>query len=106
MDDRSLYATILGMEAPWGVERVELREVEQAVHVGARALGRHVRLSGVRRPQPHLRSRRAELAALGYLSLPDPAARRGAASAGTFLRRWIRCVGRNSGSSNRGATAA
>jgi len=36
MDDRSLYATILGMEAPWGVERVELREVEQAVHVWVR----------------------------------------------------------------------
>lgn len=36
MDDRSLYATILGMEAPWGVERVELRELEQAVHVWVR----------------------------------------------------------------------
>lgn len=33
MDDRSRYATILGMQAPWEVERVELRETEQAVHV-------------------------------------------------------------------------
>jgi len=33
MDDRSLYATILGLEKPWDVERVELREAEQAVHV-------------------------------------------------------------------------
>lgn len=36
MDDRSLYATILGMQAPWDVERVELRETEQAVHVWVR----------------------------------------------------------------------
>ncbi|MDQ6633240.1 MAG: transposase [Gemmatimonadota bacterium] len=33
MDDRSLYATILGLEAPWEVERGELRETEQVVHV-------------------------------------------------------------------------
>ena len=33
MDDRSLYATILGLEAPWDVDRVELRESEQVVHV-------------------------------------------------------------------------
>ena len=33
MDDRSLYATILGLSAPWDVERVELREAEQVVHV-------------------------------------------------------------------------
>jgi transposase len=33
MDDRSLYATILGLAAPWDVERVELRETEQVVHV-------------------------------------------------------------------------
>lgn len=33
MDDRSLYATILGLEAPWVVDRVELREAEHAVHV-------------------------------------------------------------------------
>ena len=36
MDDRSLYATILGMQAPWDVERVELRDTEQAVHVWVR----------------------------------------------------------------------
>lgn len=33
MDDRSLYATILGLQAPWDVDRVELRETEQIVHV-------------------------------------------------------------------------
>ena len=33
MDDRGLYQTILGLTAPWTVERVELREAEQAVHV-------------------------------------------------------------------------
>lgn len=33
MDDRSLYATILGLDVPWEVERVELRETEQVVHV-------------------------------------------------------------------------
>lgn len=37
MDDRSLYATILGLEQPWDVERVELRESEQAVHVWVKA---------------------------------------------------------------------
>lgn len=37
MDDRSLYATILGLEPPWDVERVELRESEQAVHVWVKA---------------------------------------------------------------------
>jgi transposase len=33
MDDRSLYATILGLAAPWEVERVELTEAEHVVHV-------------------------------------------------------------------------
>lgn len=33
MDDRSLYATILGLSQPWGVERVEVRSAERAVHV-------------------------------------------------------------------------
>lgn len=37
MDDRSLYATILGLAEPWDVERVELKEVEQAVHVWVHA---------------------------------------------------------------------
>ena len=33
MEDRALYQTILGLSEPWAVERVELREAEQAVHV-------------------------------------------------------------------------
>lgn len=33
MEDRALYQTILGLSAPWVVERVELREAEQAVRV-------------------------------------------------------------------------
>lgn len=33
MEDRALYQTILGLSEPWTVERVELRETEQAVHV-------------------------------------------------------------------------
>ena len=33
MDDRALYATILGLDAPWEVERVELKATEQVVHV-------------------------------------------------------------------------
>lgn len=33
MDDRALYQTILGLSAPWEVERVELREAEQTVDV-------------------------------------------------------------------------
>lgn len=33
MDDRALYATILGLPEPWEVERVELKEDEGAVHV-------------------------------------------------------------------------
>ena len=37
MDDRSLYATILGLAAPWEVERVELTESEQVVHVWVHA---------------------------------------------------------------------
>ncbi|MDE3076726.1 MAG: transposase family protein, partial [Chloroflexota bacterium] len=37
MDDRSLYATILGLVDPWEVERVELNETEHVVHVWVRA---------------------------------------------------------------------
>lgn len=39
MDDRALYATILGLSDPWDVVRVELRAEEKAVHiwVGERA---------------------------------------------------------------------
>lgn len=33
MDDRSLYAAILGLAAPWEVEEVELQATEQVVHV-------------------------------------------------------------------------
>ncbi len=33
MDDRALYQTILGLQAPWDVERVELREATQEVDV-------------------------------------------------------------------------
>src|SRR5882672_1213204 len=33
MDGRSLYATILGLEAAWEVERVELKTTERVVHV-------------------------------------------------------------------------
>jgi hypothetical protein len=33
MDDRSLYATILGIAAPWEVVRVELDDAAKAVHV-------------------------------------------------------------------------
>lgn len=33
MDDRALYATILGLTEPWDVERVELRPEEKAVHI-------------------------------------------------------------------------
>ena len=33
MEDRALYQTILGLAEPWVVERVELREAEEAVHV-------------------------------------------------------------------------
>ena len=33
MDDRSLYASILGLQAPWEVERVELKAVEEAANV-------------------------------------------------------------------------
>lgn len=44
MDDRALYATILGLSDPWDVERVELRPEEKAVHiwVGERAGTRFV----------------------------------------------------------------
>jgi len=39
MDDRALYQTILGLRAPWEVERVELRTDSQEVDawVGAAA---------------------------------------------------------------------
>jgi len=33
VEDRALYQTILGLSEPWAVERVALREAEQAVHV-------------------------------------------------------------------------
>lgn len=33
MEDRELYQAILGLSAPWTVERVELKETEQAVEV-------------------------------------------------------------------------
>lgn len=32
MDDWSPYVAILGVDAPWDVDRVELRESEQVVH--------------------------------------------------------------------------
>lgn len=35
MEDRELYQTILGLQAPWSVSRVELNEAEHAVHVWA-----------------------------------------------------------------------
>lgn len=37
MEDRELYQTILGLQTPWTVSRVELREAEHAVHVWAEA---------------------------------------------------------------------
>ncbi len=33
MDDKSLYAAILGVKEPWAVEKVELRLVDGEVHV-------------------------------------------------------------------------
>jgi transposase len=33
VDDRALYATILGVAEPWDVERVELRPEEKSVHI-------------------------------------------------------------------------
>lgn len=33
MDDRDLYQTILGLHAPWGVERVEVSESKETVYV-------------------------------------------------------------------------
>jgi hypothetical protein len=33
VDDKSLYAAILGLTAPWGVEKVELRLADGEVHV-------------------------------------------------------------------------
>jgi transposase len=33
VDDRALYATILGLTEPWDVDRVELRPEEKAVHI-------------------------------------------------------------------------
>jgi transposase len=33
MDDKTLYAKLLGLTAPWGVERVELKLVDGEVHV-------------------------------------------------------------------------
>ncbi len=33
MDERGLYATLLGLSGPWEVQRVEVRERESAVHV-------------------------------------------------------------------------
>ena len=33
MDDRRLYATILGIAAPWDVSRVELDDAAKTVHV-------------------------------------------------------------------------
>jgi len=33
MDDRSLYAAILGLTGPWGVEKVELQRGQGEVHV-------------------------------------------------------------------------
>jgi hypothetical protein len=33
MDDRTLYATILGIAPPWEVVRVELDDAAKAVHV-------------------------------------------------------------------------
>jgi transposase len=37
MDDRTLYATILGIAPPWAVDRVELDDAAKAVHVWLKA---------------------------------------------------------------------
>lgn len=37
MDDRALYATILGLEQPWEVDRVDVRDREQVVEVWVKA---------------------------------------------------------------------
>ena len=33
MDHRSLYAKLLGLTTPWGVEKVELKLAEGEVHI-------------------------------------------------------------------------
>lgn len=56
MYDRSVYATILGLSQAWEVERVELREREQIVHVWGVGAGRDAAcLPGVRPGRSHLR---------------------------------------------------
>lgn len=47
MDDRALYQTILGLQQPWDVERVELREAEAEVDVWVGAV------AGTRFACPH-----------------------------------------------------
>ena len=52
MDDKSLYAAILGVKEPWGVESVELRLAQGEVHRAAdRDLVGLSRVAG-RRPDP------------------------------------------------------
>jgi hypothetical protein len=53
MRDRELYATILGLEAPWTVERVEVDLQGAAVHVWlSRAEGAAAECPECRTPRP------------------------------------------------------
>jgi hypothetical protein len=74
MRDHELYATILGLTAPWTVERVEVDVPGGAVHVWlARTGGRGGAVSGVPDRLPHLRPSRAGVAASRHLPAADPA---------------------------------
>jgi hypothetical protein len=81
VDDKSLYAVILGVKEPWSVEKVELRLAQGGgAHLGGVAEGDPVGLPRVscRRVDP--RPPRARLAPPGHLSVPDARACPGAAA--------------------------
>jgi hypothetical protein len=50
VDDRALYQTILGMKAPWIVERVKLRSYPRKWMVGQRGAG-HVLIGANTTPE-------------------------------------------------------
>src|SRR6266704_2106939 len=79
MRDRELYATILGVQAPWTVERVELDVAGGAVHVWlTRTEGGTGAVSRMPDRVPDLRSSGAAVAASRHVPAPDPTPRAGA----------------------------
>ena len=78
MRDKELYARIVGIEAPWRVEDVELNLQQGEVVVRVAHDGGPLRCPECGRPANRYDTRQPALAASGHLSVPHDPGRRGA----------------------------